>query len=212
MPARRPLPADAASSLGRKRRDADNASTKQVTRRPNMAHTPYENGLGFIGPMALEEDLGCTRNTARKLIFSTERAVEDATCPCCGRIMQGCWLPADAAADLLSDPTLDVRFKPAEGKRLIDRLCRPKQAASIPQPSGGDPELEALAKKAKTRARLAGRGREERLASALALAAESDAAAARLEWLERAVAELPDEDPEALAAKVAELKKALGYA
>ena len=190
-----------------------------------MAHTPYENGLGFIGPMALEEDLGCTRNTARKLIFSTERAVEDATCPCCGRIMQGCWLPADAAADLLSDPTLDVRFKPAEGKRLIDRLCRPKQAASIPQPSGGDPELEALAKKAKTRARLAGRGREERLASALdprgyevipiaapTHDAESDAAAARLEWLEHAVAELPDEDPEALAAKVAELKKALGYA
>lgn len=212
MPARRPLPADAASSLGRKRRDADNASTKQVTRRPDMAHTPYDNGLGFIGPMALEEDLGCTRNTARKLIFSTERAVEDATCPCCGRIMQGCWLPADAAADLLSDPTLDARFKPASGKRLVDRLYRPSRPASLPQPPEGDPELDALVRKTEARARLAGRGREARLAAALACAAESDAAAARLEWVERAVAALPEDDPESLAAKVAELKAALGCA
>ena len=50
------------------------------------------------------------------------------------------------------------------------------------------------------------------LAAALACAAESDAAAARLEWVERAVAALPEDDPESLAAKVAELKAALGCA
>ena len=58
----------------------------------------------------------------------------------------------------------------------------------------------------------AGRGREARLAAALACAAESDAAAARLEWVERAVAALPEDDPESLPAKVAELKAALGCA